>query len=72
MIKKIASNYINCGLFTTAFTFIAAGYNGEICTRQLLNRIKEKPTVILEPMLLWPKVWYKVGEELYHKKSNKD
>lgn len=55
MIKKIASNYIYCGLLTTAFGITAAGLRGEIYTRQILNRIKEKPTEILEPILLWPK-----------------
>jgi hypothetical protein len=72
MIKKIASNYIYCGLFTTLFGFTAVGLRGEIYTRQLLNRIKEKPTEIIEPILLWPKVWYKVGESLYHDKHKKD
>ena len=72
MIKKIASNYIYCGLFTTVFGFTAAGLRGEIYTRQLLNRIKEKPTEIIEPILLWPKIWYKVGESLYHDKPKKD
>lgn len=72
MIKKVASIYIYCGLFTTAFGFTAVGLRGEIYTRQLLNRIKEKPTEIIEPILLWPKLWYKVGEKLYHKRSNKD
>lgn len=72
MIKKIASNYINCGLFTTALGFTAVGLRGEIYIRQLLNRIKEKPTEILEPILLWPKIWYKVGETLYHNKPKKD
>ena len=72
MIKKIASIYIYCGIFTTAFGFTAAGLRGEIYTRSLLNRIKEKPTEILEPMLLWPRVWYKVGEKLCNDKRNKD
>lgn len=72
MIKKLASNYIYCGLFTTAFGFMAAGLRGEIYTRALLNRIKEKPTEILEPILLWPKLWYEIGEELCNDKSKKD
>ena len=72
MIKKIASNYIYCGLFTTVFGFTAAALRGEIYTRQILNRIKEKPTEILEPILLWPWLWYKVGEGLCDDKPKKD
>lgn len=72
MIKKIASNYIYCGLLTTAFGLTAAGLRGEIYTRRMLNLIQEKPTSILEPILLWPRIWYKVGKSLYHDKSKKD
>lgn len=66
MIKKAISTYILIGGLTTSLVLSAYGLKGEIYTRKILNRIKQKPYELIEPILLWPTLWYEVAIGLHN------
>lgn len=72
MIKKFISTYIYCGLFSTSFGVICSGLRGSIYTKKVLDRAISHPEEVIEVILTWPKLWYKVGKSFYHEKPKKD
>lgn len=65
MIKKFISTYIYCGLFSTSIGVICCGLRGTVYTKKVLDRAISHPEEVIEVILKWPKMWYKVGKGLH-------